>query len=319
MRRKIQIPCLKNWTVLLAVLFSPFLRAQVKEGSEMVMLNPASGVHEIHINSHVATSIIFPEPVSMLTGYGLVEDIGAVSGMAQSRVCVVHYDNVLSDTLVVRLLRDGEPCHATVRAGKNIHLIRFVSDAEAHMAVIIPPPGLRNTAREVTPPEVAQKRITYNSDELVGMLGKARQRKFLQSVNPALYTGWQERNGLELNTAKDGVTCTIYEIQRWPEKDVLVFRCWLNNTGSTAYEFDPVDVRVRADERAYPAQLVDCSGIVRPNEKIAMDVVLQGGPGGGREHLSIDNDFRIDLPQAGRTRASAALFGGATATLDDGK
>ncbi len=319
MRRKIQYPCLNILAVLMNTLLPALLHAQVKEGNEMVMLNPASAVHEIHINSHVATSVIFPEPVSMLTGFGLVEDSAAVSGMAQSRTSVVHYELVMSDTLVVRLLKEGDPCHVTVRAGKNIHLLRFAADVEAHLAVIIPPPGQRNTAREVAPVEVAQKRITYNSDELVGMLGRARQRKFLQSVNPALYMGWQERNGLELSTAKDGVTCTIYEIQRWPEKDVLVFRCWLNNTGAAAYEFDPVDIRVRADERAYAAQLVDCSGIVMPNEKIAMDVVLQGGPGGGREHLSIDNDFRIDLPQAGRTRASAALFGGATATLDDGK
>lgn len=319
MRRKIEIPSVKIISLLLAVLSAVPLHAQVKEGSEMVMLNAASAVHEIHINSSVATSIIFPEPVNMLTGFGLVEDSGNLTGMAQSRVCIVHYDNVLDDTLVVRLLKPGEPCHATVRAGKNIHLLRFVAEDEAHLAVIIPPPGQRNTAKEIAPVEVAQKRINYNSDELVGILGKARQRKFLQGVNPALYQGWQERNSLELNTTKEGVTCTIYEIQRCPDKDVLVFRCWLNNTGGSRYEFDPVDIRVRADERAYPAQLVDCSGIVQPNEKIAMDIVLQGGPSGGREHLSIDNDFRIDLPQAGRTRASAALFGGTTATLDDGK
>lgn len=305
--------------VLTTALLQATLHAQVKEGSEMVMLNPATAVHEIHINSNVATSIIFPEPISMLTGFGLVEEVGKVSSMAQSRVSLVHFDNVLDDTLVVRLLKPGEPCHATVRAGKNIYLLRFAAEDEAHLAVIIPPPGQQNTAREIAPTEIAQKRISYNSDELVGILGKARQRKFLQNVNPALYTGWQERNQLELNTSKDSITCTIYEIQRSPEKDVLVFRCWLNNNGTTAYEFDPVDVRVRVDERAYPAQLVDCSGIVRPSEKIAMDVVLQGGPGGGREHISIDNDFRIDLPQAGRTRTSAALFGGATATLDDGK
>jgi hypothetical protein len=31
-----------------------------------------------------------------------------------------------------------------------------------------------------------------------------------------------------------------------------------------------------------------------------MDIILQGGPGGGREGLSINQDFRIELPEPGR-------------------
>jgi hypothetical protein len=59
-------------------------------------------------------------------------------------------------------------------------------------------------------------------------------------------------------------------------------------------------VKIRVGERSYSAQVVDCADIVRPGEKAPMDIILQGGPGGGREGLSINQDFRIELPEPGR-------------------
>lgn len=286
--------------------------AQIREGRELVMLDRNSTIHEIHVNGNVATTITFPGEINFLSGFGLVEDPSVARGMASMPVSAVHFENVQDDTLVLRLLKVGEPIHATVRTGGHIFLLRIVPAEEAHLAVIVPPPGEKSAAVEVGPEALAQDRIKFSSEELVGMLGRARQRKFLQSVNPSLYTGWEERNELDLSVTRDGVTTTIYEVQRWPEKDALVFRCWITNQSGSSFEFDPVDVRVRAAERSYPAQLVDCSGVVEDGQRIAMDVVLQGGPGGGRESVAIDNDFRIELPKEGRSvGTSAILFGDA--------
>lgn len=286
--------------------------AQVQSGRELVMLNRNSSIHEIFINETVATTITFPEEINFLAGFGLVQDPAAAAAFGRTSISAVQYENVQEDTLVVRLLKAGDPVHATVRCRDNIFLLRFVAADEAYLAVVVPPPGERNAGtQEVSPAALARDRIKFSSEELVGVLGRARQRKFLQTVNPSLYTGWEERNGIELSTTRDGITCTIYEIQRWPAKDALVFRCWLTNQSGSAFEFDPVDVKIRAAERSYPAQLVDCSGEVEPGQRIAMDIVLQGGPGGERESLAISNDFRVDLPREGRTRTSDILFGDA--------
>ncbi len=290
-------------------------RAQVMEGRELVMLDSSRTVHEISINSSVATSITFPEPVTLLTGYGLVADSSASNSMAQATVCVVHYDNTLPDTLVVRLLKPGEPCHATVRTASAMHLLRLVPSPSANLAVIVSPPGQRNAAREVDPNDVSQTRLNFSSEELVGILGKARNRKVLQPLNPALYSGWEERNSLDLTSTVKNRTCTIHEIQRWPAKDAIIFRCWITNIGDQPYEFEPNGVKVRIGERTYPVQLADTSGLVQPNQKVPLDVVLQGNIQGGREHLSINQDFRIELPEEGR-QPSAALFGDATVDFD---
>lgn len=287
------------------------LAAQVLEGKELVKLDPRKLVHEIFINSTVATTITFPDKITLLTGFGLVTDPSAANSMAQSRVALVHYESVVADTLVVRLLKEGEPCHATIRTAKNIYLLRFVPSEFANLAVIVPEPGERTAVVETSAENVVASRLNFNSDELVGILSKAKARKALQPLNPAIYTGWEERNDLTMATTVGDITCIIYEIQRWPAKDANVFRCWITNTGTKPFEFEPNGVKVRVGERSYPAQLVDCSGIVQPNQKIALEVVTQGNVGGGREDLSIKQDFRIELPLEGRSGVSTALFGDA--------
>ncbi|WP_395747861.1 hypothetical protein [Prosthecobacter sp.] len=276
------------------------LSAQVRAGRELVRLDPKNLVHDIAINGNVATTITFPEKISLLTGFGLVTDPAQVTQITNSKVAIVHYENVVGDTLVVRLVKPGEPCHATVRTPRSIYLLRFTPADEANLAVIVSPPVSTNAATEVTPEKVVESRIEYNAEELVGMLSKVRNRKALQPLNPGLFTGWQERNGLMMTSTQKELIATIYEIQRNPAKDLTVFRCWLTNNGLKPYEFEPSGVKVRVGARSYDTQLVDCANTVGPGMRVAMDVVLQGGPGGSREGLSINQDFRIEMPGAGR-------------------
>ncbi|WP_395735980.1 hypothetical protein [Prosthecobacter sp.] len=289
-------------SLILACVFSAALTlsAQVQPGRELVRLDPKNLVHDIAINANVATTITFPEKISLLTGFGLVTDPAQVNQMTGSKVGIVHYENVIGDTLVVRLVKPGEPCHATVRTTRNIYLLRFVPADEANLAVIVSPPVQVSAAVEVTPDKVVESRIEYNAEELVGMLSKVRNRKALQTLNPGLFNNWQERNGLMMTSTQKELITTIYEIQRNPAKDLTVFRCWLTNNSLKPYEFEPSGVKVRVGNRSYDTQLVDCANTVAPGQRTAMDVVLQGGPGGSREGLSINQDFRIEMPEAGR-------------------
>lgn len=293
--------------------------AQVQSGRELVRLPASQTIHDIAINGSVATTITFPEKITLLTGYGLVTDPTSASqlGTGANPVAVVHYENVLADTLVVRLIKPGEPCHATIRTARALYLMRFTPSESANLAVIVPPPTPPTAASEVGPEVVAQKRLKFSSDELVGMLGKARNRKALQPLNPGLYSGWLERNGLDMTTVKGQITSTIYEIQRHPEKDLTVFRCWIVNKGADLYEYEPNAVKIRVGERSYDAQLVDAAPELRAGQTIPLDLVLQGGPGGAREGISINQDFRIELPEPGRRDIiDPTLFGD---TLAEGK
>ncbi|HYF36658.1 MAG TPA: hypothetical protein VD994_15285, partial [Prosthecobacter sp.] len=218
---------LLHWAAAAAFIsVTHLLPAQVEPGRELVRLDSNKLVNEIAINDSVATTITFPEKIELMTGFGLMTDPGQEKSMEHSKVARVYYNSVLADTLVVRLLKEGEPCHATVRTARHIYLLRFVPSELANLAVIVPPPAERNATVQTTAEDVVAARIDFRSEELVGVLSKAKARKALQPLNPGLYTGWEERNGLDMATTVDGVTVSIYEIQRWPSKDATVFRCW---------------------------------------------------------------------------------------------
>jgi len=285
-----------------AVLFAAPIpaSAQVRVGHELTRLDPKVLVHDIAINGSVATTITFPEQITLLTGFGLITDPGQINQLTTAKVSIVHYENVIGDTLVVRLIKPGEPCHATIRTTRSIYLMRFSPADEANLAVIVSPPAQSTPVGEISADKVTEARIQFNSEELVGMLSKARNRKVLQPLNPALYNGWLERNGIEMTSEQKSVITSIYEIQRNPAKDLTVFRCWLTNTGATSFDFEPVGTKIRVGGRSYDTQLVDCANSVAPGQRVAMDIILQGGPGGSREGLSIQQDFRVELPEPGR-------------------
>ena len=75
-----------------------------------------------------------------------------------------------------------------------------------------------------------------------------------------------------------------------------MLRCILENKSTKQIRFKPGDVRVRAGDASYTVQLADSSGLVSPGKKTMLDLVLQGNEGGGKEHISIDNDFRLEVP-----------------------
>lgn len=282
------------------LLLAGHVHAQVRAGRELVRLNPAELVHDIAINSSVATTITFPEKITLLTGFGLVADPGQTAQMTGSKVAVIHYENVIGDTLVVRQIKPGEPCHATVRTARSVYLLRFTPAEEAFLAVIVSPPVAKGPVAEIAPEKIVEGRLKYDSEELVGMLSKARNRKALQVLNPGLYSGWMERNNLDMTSVQKDLVSTIYEIQRNPAKDLTIFRCWIVNKGAEPYEFEPSATHIRVGGRSYDAQLVDCANIIAAGQRAAMDVILQGGPGGGREGISINQDFRVELPEPGR-------------------
>lgn len=286
--------------VLCLLLAAVTADAQVHPGRELVRLDPKNHVHDIDINTNVATTITFPEKISLLTGYGLVTDPGKMNQMTNSKVATVHYESVAGDTLVVRLIKPGEPCHATVRTTRSMYLLRFNAADEANLAVLVSPPVQTSAAVEVSPQKVVDNRIQFSAEELVGMLSKARNRKALQPLNPGLFNGWVERNGLDMTSSQKDMVTTIYEIQRNPAKDLTVFRCWITNNGTKPFEFEPMGTKIRVGGRSYDAQLVDCANTIEPGQRQALDLILQGGPGGTREGLSIHQDFRIELPEPGR-------------------
>jgi hypothetical protein len=276
----------------------------------MLTLSSRESVHELTLNPQVATTISFPSEITLVTGYGMVLDAAraqelidsehvaaaTLKELAPEKVTIVHYALASKDTLVMRAFRRGTPCYVSVRCGPKIHLFKFVSGDNANIAVVVSDkaPGSEGTI-ELKKPDILKARIDFNSTELLSALSRAKSRAFLETVNPVLYDGWSQRRGQNLVSHTGDLTTTITEIQQWPQKDALVFRCRVTNNGEKELRFKPSDVRVRVGDAAYVVQLADSSGVVPPGGTTLLDLVLQGNAAGGAEHLSISNDFRLEV------------------------
>jgi hypothetical protein len=287
------------------------LVAQVAEGQEILTLSGRETTHSLVLSTQIATSITFPSDITLVTGYGLVANsaaamellnaetvaVATLKQLAPKPITIVHYEQAASDTLVVRAVRTGTPCYLTVRCDSRVFLFKLSVGETANVAVLISDSGPGNmAAREVEKPEILEARTNFTSTGLISILSRAKGRGFLQTVNPDLYEGWQERRGINLSSENNSLKATITEIQQWPQKDALVFRCSVENKTSRQVRFKPIDVRVRVGDASYTAQLADSSGVVLPGRTTLLDLVLQGNTSGGKEHLSILNDFRLEVP-----------------------
>jgi len=286
---------LTSFFVLVAATVTGY--TQVKQGTEMLFLSGKAGLQDIAVNSNVATTIMFPDRVTLVTGYGLVGSLSETVNFSEREggVALLHFQQVSDDTLVVRKIRDGEPCFLTVKAGGRTYLLRCIPALEANLAVFISDKDGAPRAIPLEKKQLGTGRLQYDPMILIGILSRAKQRDFLEPVNPDLYKNWEERHGLELKSVSGTAEVTITTVHRWPERDALIFHCIVENLSDATYRFDPRAVAIRVGDRVYPAQLADANGSVGPFEKVAMDVVLMGNTAGGKEHLSVENDFRIEL------------------------
>jgi hypothetical protein len=296
---------------LLGINLATPLHGQVTEGQEILTLSGRENTHNLILSTQIATTISFPSDITLVTGYGLVLNaegalellnaetiaMATLKELAAKPVTIVHYAQAASDTLVVRAVRTGTPCYLTVRCGSRVFLFKLSVGETANVAVMVSDSGPGNGgAREVQKEEILDSRTNFTSTGLISILSRAKGRGFLETVNPELFDGWQERRGIALTSENDSLKSTITEIQQWPQKDALVFRCAVENKTRRQVRFKPIDVRVRAGDASYTAQLADSSGIVLPGRTTMLDLVLQGNAAGGKEHLSILNDFRLEIP-----------------------
>jgi hypothetical protein len=288
-------------------------RGQVAEGQEMITLPGDGRVHELTLNTQVVTTVTLPGTITLVTGYGMVlsaeeakslvesEKLSATisTGMNVQPVTMVHYAQASTNTLALRAVRRGTPCYLTVRCDSQIFLFKLLSGEHANLAVIVQETGVAEVSKikPVKPKDVVKSRIAFSAAELVGILSKAKERAFLQTVNPGLYVGWKERRGLELKSTHGPITSTITEIQQWPEKDAIVLRAKLSNAAAQDFRFSPAATKVRVGDRSYNVQLADGTGLAPAGSTTLLDVVLQGNSGGGREHLSLENDFILEVAE----------------------
>jgi hypothetical protein len=94
--------------------------------------------------------------------------------------------------------------------------------------------------------------------------------------------------------------CTNYAVRiveafRFNPEDTLIFRVGVTNKTGNELRYAPNGFSLRVGERTYPQSISDASGVVPPHAEAPAYFAITGTPNGGRNDMSIKNDFFVIL------------------------
>ena len=249
---------------------------------------------EVSVGEKVATIVTFPAPVQSVLGYGITSD----NDHTASFFFTTQEDmNLLSISALVETpeFKRMADTYMTVFVGDIpyvLHLVRSASPTvllrlgDGNPKVIDP--------KEVTPSDVVARRLNQSHDKLLSLLRLARSYESFKA------TSWFENSRhkrLAAKTDYGNLVAEVTEVVTFPKDDAVVVFGTLQNKSASNKFYDPTGVHVKVGNRDYPAKIVDASGRADANSTVPVAVLIQGGATGERSFLSVDNDFRLVLPE----------------------
>jgi hypothetical protein len=252
------------------------------------VLSPGTSMR-IELSPELATTLLFPSPISGAFGIGLVGSQNANQGVVQ----LDHPDG--SSVLVLHALSESARVVMTVLLDGALYVFHLESGPSPDAAVtLVKSDASVPRAVAVTPEEVKAFRPKYDPELLVGFERKAHDAPLLRKLYPDLYEGYAAR---QANYTSDSgtVKTTVTQIHRFSKEDALVLEGTVQNETSRPIQFDGRATTVQVANEVLPAKLTDCVRPIPPGATVPIIVVIQGDVDGGRANLSIQNEFRIML------------------------
>lgn len=238
-------------------------------------------VYTIPVSFSRVTTVSFPGPISAIDG-ALVTLDGKTSGLFQ----LAHKQG--SYFFSVRSLVKDAATNINVRWNNKTYVVEL-QDSQAPLLSIIfkyAADGKSSlTRRAVTP------------GALVGLLDKAKAYRVLKNDHPEAveqvdYATYEAQprvmdyNDFEIR---------LEEAFRFDPQDTLVFRLVLHNKTDKEIPYKPEGFSLRVGERLYFQSISDASGVMPPNSETPAYFAITGTPDGGRNDISIKNEFTVLL------------------------
>lgn len=245
------------------------------------------------ISAGCSSVLFFPKPIRSVIGYGLISGQGQETGPVQYE----HPEG--SPVVALRAVEGFSTLYMTVIMEESLYVFELHNGPVPVVAMKLVEKAPNGNGREVGVADIEERRIQSTPEDLVGVLQKAIDRPILEKSYASLYKNSEWRRA-DAKTDYGDVVCTVKEVHRFSDLDAVVILGEVRNNRATAIQFNPLAVGVTLGARQYPAQLCDVKGNIPAKTAVPIGIVLRGGVDGGREHLSIKNDFRIALPDYGR-------------------
>jgi hypothetical protein len=241
-------------------------------------------VYSIPVSTERVTTISFPGPISAVEAAQVTVD-GKTPGLFQ----IAHTRG--SYFLSVRALGKKATTNVNIRWNGHTYVLQLIESDTPLYSVIF--------QHAVDPPSNSQS-APVTPHRLLALLDEAKAFPLLREYHPDAVTAVEYTNYEHVSQIMDYKTYAIQleEAFRFSTDDTLIFRVMLTNKTDQPLQYRPDGFALKVGERLYPQSISDAAGVIPPKFQVPAYFAITGTPDGGRNNISLKNDFTVILDAA---------------------
>ena len=265
-------------SISLLLLTAAVALADPPEAIQRVMLDE-NAVITVPVATNRVTTISFPGPIAAIDAVGVTVD-GKTPGQFQ----LAHTKG--STFLSIRALARKAATNLNIRWNKHTYVFELEESDAPILALNLdsrPEPQTVPTAPLVTP------------QLLLALLDKAKAFPLLKKQQPDAVADAEAKTFGDSPQVTDfnDYEIRIEEVFRFNTEDTLVFHVTLRNKSDREIRYLPESFCVRVGNRLYYQSISDAPGVLPPQSASTVYFGITGTPDGGRNELSLKNDFSV--------------------------
>jgi hypothetical protein len=264
--------------ISLLLLTATLAAAEPPEAIQRVTLDE-NVVVTVPVATNRVTTISFPGPVSAIDAVGVTAD-GKTPGQFQ----LAHMKG--TTFLSVRALAHKAATNLNIRWNKHTYVFELVESDTPVLALNLED---RSESETVLPAPMV------TPTQLLALLDTAKAFPLLKKQHPEVIADAQARTFADKPqvTDFDDYEIRIEEVFRFNVEDTLVFHITLRNKSDREVRYLPESFCVRIGNRLYHQSISDAPGLLPPHAASTVYFAITGTPDGGRNELSLKNEFGV--------------------------
>ncbi|MFO1501074.1 MAG: hypothetical protein U1G07_22235 [Verrucomicrobiota bacterium] len=233
----------------------------------------------VPVATNRVTTISFPGPIVAVDAMGVTAD-GKTPGQFQ----LAHTKG--SSFLSVRALAAKVATNLNIRWNKRTYVFELIESNTPILAL--------NLEDRMTT-EVVQPAPLVTPTHLLALLDKAKAFSLLKKQHPEAVADAEAKTFGDKPQVTDfnDYEIRIEEVFRFNSADTLVFHVTLRNKSDREIRYLPESFCVRVGNRLYFQSISDAPGVMSPNSASTVYFGITGTPDGGRNELSLKNEFSV--------------------------
>ena len=233
----------------------------------------------VPVATNRVTTISFPGSIAAIDAAGVTAD-----GKTQGQFQLAHTKG--SSFLSVRALARKAATNLNIRWNKRTYVFELVESDAPLLALNLEDRAISDTVQPA--PLVTPTR-------LLSLLDKAKAFPLLKKQQPEAVAGPEARTFGDKPQVTDfnDYEIRIEEVFRFNPEDTLVFHVTLRNKYDEEIRYLPESFCVRVGNRLYHQSISDAPGVLPPNASSTVYFAITGTPDGGRNELSLKNEFNV--------------------------